>query len=369
MTNDSPTNRRDFLTRVLPDGTGSDASESQSRPTGDVAAGSARIVPAAGDTLRLGARVMACDFTVILNPGRDSGLGAASDALNLVGELEDQLSVYRGGSEVTRLNRRAAHAPVAVTQNLFDLLARSRDLAFELDGAFDPTIGPLLRLWRRGQEEHRLPTDDDVAAVRSLIGMQHVQLNEARLTVAFDRDGVELNFGANGKGYAVDRAGAVLTAGGVADWLIHGGHSSILGRGHHAGHRGWPIGLRNPLFPRESWATILLHNQAMATSGSGVQFYRIQGNRYNHIVNPLTGWPVEGQLSVTVFAPTAELADTLSTAFFVMGVEKARRYCDNHREVGAILTPPPEQGRKLTPILCNIPPENLFFHHDTDIAD
>ncbi|MDA0831836.1 MAG: FAD:protein FMN transferase [Planctomycetota bacterium] len=309
---------------------------------------------------------MACDFTVILNPGPKSQLAPASESLNLVGEIEEQLSVYRDSSEVSRLNRYAARMPFSVKQNLFDLLLRSRELSVELNGAFDPTAGPLLRLWRRCQDDHRLPTPDEIATAIFVVGMHHVQLDNENLTVAFDGTGVELNFGANGKGYAVDRAGDVLSDAGVDDWLIHGGHSSILARGKHAGHSGWPIGLRNPLFPRETWATILLSNQAMATSGSGVQFYRIQGRRYNHIIDPRIGWPVEGQLSVTVFAPTAEIADTLSTAFFVMGVEKGREYCKNHPEIAAILTPPPETGRTLKPILCNIPPENLFFHQDID---
>lgn len=362
MTHNSPTNRRGFLARVIPAGA---AGETTAR---EASAHSARTIPVARSTVRLGARAMACDFTVILNPGphADTRLEPASAALNLVGELEDQLSVYREHSEISRLNRRAAEAPFRVKRNLFDLLTRSLDISRDLGGAFDPTTGPLIRLWRKGQDEHGLPTDNDITAVRELIGVDHIRLDKDELSVAFDRPGVELNFGANGKGYAVDEAGKVLTDAGVVDWLLHGGHSSILARGDHAGYGGWPVGLRNPLFPRDLWATIVLRNQAMATSGSGVQHYRIAGNRYNHIVNPLTGRPVEGQLSVTVFAPTAELADTLSTAFFVMGVENARRYCDNHQKVGAILTPPPQHGRKLVPILCNIPPEYLFFHQETE---
>ncbi|MFN0195221.1 MAG: FAD:protein FMN transferase [Planctomycetaceae bacterium] len=356
MNDDSPTHRRDFLTRVIP--TSSLAESNIENSSASVE----RAIPSARDTIRLGARAMACDFTVIMNPGSSSRLVAASTALDLVGELEEQLSVYRESSEISQLNRRAAQLPVSVQQNLFDLLCRSRDISLELSGAFDPTTGPLIRLWKRCQEEHRLPTDAELEAVRSLIGMHHIQFNPENISVKYDQPGVELNLGANGKGYAVDRAGAVLTDDGITDWLIHGGHSSILANGNHTGYQGWPIGLRNPLFPRELWATILLQNLAMGTSGSGVQFYRIQGNRYNHIINPQTGWPVEGQLSVSVFAPTAELADALSTAFFVIGVEKSRQYCNNHPEIGAILTPAPEHGRKLSPVICNIPPEILFFH-------
>ncbi len=361
MNDDSPSSRRDFLTRVIP--TPSSLAETNiEKPLLSVEPSQSVPIPTARETVRLGVRAMACDFTVIMNPGSSSRLVAASAALDLVGELEEQLSVYRESSEISQLNRLAAQLPVIVQQSLFDLLCRARNISLDLSGAFDPTTGPLIRLWKQCQEEHRLPANAELDAVRSLIGMHHIQFNSKNNSVKFDRQGVELNLGANGKGYAVDRAGAVLIDDGVADWLIHGGHSSILARGNHAGHQGWPIGLRNPLFPRELWATVLLRDRAMGTSGSGVQFYRIQGNRYNHIINPQTGWPVEGQLSVSVFAPTAELADALSTAFFVIGVEKARQYCDNHPEVGAILTPAPKLGRKLSPIICNIPPEILFFH-------
>jgi thiamine biosynthesis lipoprotein len=99
----------------------------------------------------------------------------------------------------------------------------------------------------------------------------------------------------------------------------------------------------------------------MSTSGSGVQYFRHAGKRYGHILDPRTGWPVDDVLSVTVLAPTAAEADALSTAFFVLGLEKTRAYCDNHRGVAALVIPPPRQGRRLEAINCGIPDELLTF--------
>lgn len=181
--------------------------------------------------------------------------------------------------------------------------------------------------------------------------------------VTFEREGLEFNLGAIGKGYAVDRAGDVLAAQGTQNWLIHGGRSSIRAQGSHAGHSGWPVGLQNPLLPDKPFATILLENAALATSGTAVQWFRHEGKRYGHILDPRSGWPVETLLSVSVIAPDSAMADALSTAFFVLGVEKSLACCDNlEASVGAIFFPLPKQGQTLEPILHNIPADNWFTH-------
>jgi thiamine biosynthesis lipoprotein len=121
------------------------------------------------------------------------------------------------------------------------------------------------------------------------------------------------------------------------------------------------VGVKNPLFTDERYATLLLRDQAMATSGSNIQYFRFQGRRYGHILDPRTGWPADELLSVTVLAPTAAEADALSTAFYVLGLEKALEYCDNHPSIGALLVPPPQQGRRLEPVVRNISDDALFL--------
>lgn len=357
-----PSSRRDFLTgRAL---------RSEVERHGDALAdelvgrGDGRREPAGGATVRLATRAMACDFSVLLNPGPGEHLEAASNALDRIHQLEDQLSVYREWTELSQLNRNAAEASVAVESQLFQLLRTACDLADRTAGAFDPTSGPLVALWRRSRQEDRIPTASEIESALKQTGVEHVRFDDADCRVQFDRIGTEINLGGIGKGYALDRAGQMLQEAGAGDWLIHGGHSSILARGDHNGLGGWPVGLRDPLFPQRRLATLLLKDRGFSTSGSGVQFFRHGGKRYGHILDPRTGWPVDGMLSVTVLTPTAAEADALSTAFFVMGVEKAQEYCDNHKEVSALLIPPPRRGRRLEPIVCGISEDVLFFASD-----
>ena len=208
---------------------------------------------------------------------------------------------------------------------------------------------------------NRIPTDDEIADCRTRTGIEHVGFDRAAKTVRFDLNGVELNLGAIGKGFALDRSAAILRERGLDNWLYHGGHSSILAAGDHNGQGGWPVGIGNPLFTTQRFGTILLKDAAMSTSGSNIQFFRHQGRRYGHILDPRTGKPAEELLSVTVVAPTAAEAEGLSTAFFVLGVEKSRAYCDNHTNIGALLVPLPKQGKRLEPIVCGIPDDVLFL--------
>jgi thiamine biosynthesis lipoprotein len=268
-------------------------------------------IPGAGPTVRLQTRAMACEFGVVMNPGAPRQVMLASDALDMIHALEAQMTVYRSESELSEINRRAASAPVTVEESLFRLLMVARDISEETAGAFDPTSGPLIALWRRCRGEGRIPTPAEIGQTLSIVGMSHVHFEPGRYAIWFDRPGVELNLGAIGKGHAVDRAAGFLLQEGLESWLFHGGYSSVLVRGPHAGHDGWPVGLRNPLIPHERLGTILLCDQALATSGSNVQYFRHEGQRYGHILDPRTGWPPSHLLSVTVIAPTAAAVDCL----------------------------------------------------------
>lgn len=340
----SGSSRRDFLTGQLP------GSQSQTA------------IPSRGPTVMLRTTAMATDFDVILNPdGPPDQLAAASAALDDVHRLEAQLSVYREDSELSVLNREAAIRPMTAASHLFRLLHRGYDISRQTAGAFDPASGSLIQLWQRCRRESRIPTADEVTNALSRSGLSHVQFDQAAETVAFDQPGVEFNLGAIGKGYAVDDAGKILNHNGVENWLVHGGKSSVLARGKHAGHDGWPVGLRNPLLPDRPYLALLLKDAALSTSGTAVNWFRHQGKRYGHILDPRTGWPVETMLSVSVIAPDAALSDALATAFFVLGVEKTLECCDNFPEVSVILFPLPADGRTLNPILHRVPAERVFW--------
>ena len=324
-----------------------------------------RIQPSAGVTVRLTTRAMACDFSVIMNPGPTEQIEAAGNALEAIHAIEGWLSIYRESSELSAVNRGTVD-PVSVRGDLFELLQKAVEISARTDGAFDMATGALTRLWRSCRTEQRIPSQEEISSALNVSGLQHLGLIPASNSVILRRSGMILDPGAIGKGYALDEADRLLMEAetGPKSYLLHGGHSSLKARGGHHGHSGWPVGIGNPLFTEKRLGTLLLNNSAMATSGSNIQFFRHEGRRYGHILDPRTGWPVEGMLSVTVLAPSAALADALSTAFFVMGVEKARQCCENWSDVGAILIPFPDQGRKVQPVVIGIPDDLIVWDED-----
>jgi FAD:protein FMN transferase len=312
-------------------------------------------------------RAMACQFEIYLNARQyENGSEAALEALDLVEQLEDQLTVYRDHSEISQLNRTAADRPVAVEPRLFELLALAVDLHRQTKGAFDITAGPLSKIWGFTRRAGAIPTNDELAASLDLVGSQHLQLDAEQHTVAFLRHGVSINLGAIGKGYALDRCAEQLTDAGIDDVLLHGGNSSVLARGSHAAtpRQGWSIGVRNPLRPEQRLGELRVVDQALATSGSGSQFFIHEGQRYGHILDPRTGWPAQGVLSTTVIAPTAALADALSTALYVMGPDEAVEFCREHEEIAALMVCPGEKLGELKMYGWNIPPNQ--WHPITD---
>jgi FAD:protein FMN transferase len=302
--------------------------------------------------MQISRRAMATDFEIYLNAsqhGRETE--AALRALDLVEELEGQMTVYRPHSEVMDVNRRAADGPVAVEGRLFQILQLALQLSRETGGAFDLTAGPLSRTWGFYRREGQLPDPEALQQAMGRVGYRWLELDDQRHTIRFLQRGVEINLNAVGKGYAVDRCGELLRAAGVEDFLIHGGQSSVLAGGSRAGQepnsRGWSVALRHPLKPTQRLAEIWLRDRALGTSGSGVQFFHHQGRRYGHVLDPRTGWPAEGVLSATVLAPTAAWADAASTACFVLGPAGTEEYCRNHPEVAAILVCPGQRSGSL----------------------
>ncbi|NQT14238.1 MAG: FAD:protein FMN transferase [Planctomycetes bacterium] len=304
--------------------------------------------------IRVSRRAMACEFEVLLAAGRhEAGTEASLEALDLVEALEEQMSVFRPTSEICRLNRTCAAGPVEVDSRLFELLELAFELNIQTDGALDVTAGPLGEAWGFARRAGAVPDDETLARARQNVGGHLVELDGERQTVRFRHSGVELNLGCIGKGYALDRAAELLSAAGIDDFLLHGGQSSILARGSSritnaastdAKSFGWVVGIPHPIDRSRRLAELRLRDRGLGTSGSGTQHFRHQGRRYGHILDPRTGRPAEGVLSVTVLAPTAARADALSTAFFVMGVEKSLEFCASRPEIGAVLLQPGHGG-------------------------
>ena len=322
-----------------------------------------RVAPTSGSTIHVATRAMACEFSVIMNPGPHEHVAAVGDVLELVHEIESWLSIYNPNSEISRVNHDAATKPVHARRTLFELLQTAKTLFDQTDGAFDIAAGAQIKLWKDYRAEKRIPTDDEIADVLLRSGTQHLSLDDNATTVRFGVKGLQLDPGGIGKGFALDEATAWLkkTEECPHEFLVHGGHSSLVACGGNNGHPGWPVGIGNPLFTKKRLGTVLLCDQAMSTSGSNIQFFRHAGQRYGHILDPRTAMPVDGMLSVTVFADSAAIADALSTAFFVLGVENARKCCDNLPGVGAILIPFPTKGNRVSPTVVGVPADRIFW--------
>ena len=282
-------------------------------------------------------RAMACHFEILLAAEDGVFVPAARAALDQIDRLEDELSVFRETSWVAALNRRAACGPMVVPAHLIDLLAACQRLHRETGGAFDITTTPLSRCWGFLRREGRLPDPEAIEAARTLVGFDAVQLNQKDRSVRFSRTGIELNLGAIGKGYALDRASSGLRTSGVVHALLSAGRSSLVAVGGRGD--GWRIDLVSPLVAGRAIAGLWLRNAAVGTSGAGEQFVIAGGHRYGHVIDPRTGWPASGVVSASVVASDAASADALSTAFLVGGIDLARRYCAEHRDVLALITP------------------------------
>jgi thiamine biosynthesis lipoprotein len=298
--------------------------------------------PPAFSLLRVSRRAMATKFEVAIPFGSHPfAQAAAEDALDLIDDLEDQLTVFRDHSEVSQLNARASAGPVATERHLFDLLGFCAGLTRETDGAFDIATGSLIKAWGFYRREGRVPAPAERTAAMAKTGMRHVILDERTRSVKFRVPGVEFNLGAVGKGYALDRAAELLrTKWGVRSALLHGGGSSILAIGHPPGNpRGWPVGLAHPWDEDASLGTVWLRDRALGTSAATFQHFVYNGRKLGHLLDPRTGWPAEGTASASVTAPTAAEADAMSTALFVLGADAADRLTRTRPQLGAVVLP------------------------------
>jgi thiamine biosynthesis lipoprotein len=287
--------------------------------------------------IRVHRRAMACRFEVTLSGEDARHVPAAREVLDEIDRIESALTVFRDTSDLVRLNKTASHAPVAVDEALFALLRLCRELHTSTGGAFDVTTTPLSRCWGFLRREGRLPSAEEIAGARALVGMDGVELDEAGRTVRFRRPGMELNLGSIGKGHALGQVAARLRSRGVRHALLSAGGSSVLALGGRGA--GWVVDLRSRQVSRERLARVRLRDAALATSGAGEQFVEIGGTRYGHVLDPRTGSPAAGVLSASVIAADAAVADGLSTAFLVGGIELARRYCADHAGTLALVTP------------------------------
>jgi thiamine biosynthesis lipoprotein len=284
---------------------------------------------------------MGCTFALVLH-GADPHVleRAATEALDEVDRLDRLMSHFRADSALSLVNREAGERPVTVDPELFTFLERSLGWARRSGGAFDPTVGPLLAVWGFHGADGRMPTLTAQRRARAAVGFRGVALDAGDRSVRFLRPGMALDLGGIGKGYAVDRAVAVLRRHGVTRALVSAGGSSIYGLGQPPDAAEWPVRIQpGPGLPER---TVHLRSRALAVSGSATRAFTHKGQRYGHVFDPRNGRPVRDVQAVLILADNATDADALDQVVAVL----------EPRRAAALLPPDTEatvfaQGREL----------------------
>jgi FAD:protein FMN transferase len=269
----------------------------------------------------------------------------ANLAFNEIDALEARISSWQRGSQTSEINNNAFERPVRVTPTVLKFLQTAQRIARETDGAFDCTVGPLIDLWRTARDQESLPTHAEIEAALQQCGYENIEIDPEYRTVRFLAEGMRLNFGAIGKGHALDEAAQILEQYGVEIALLDAGGSTYLATGIPPNEAGWTVRVHQPYNMEETLAEVVLGVGAFSTSTNAGAKMVVDGRAYGHIIDPRTGWPAEGKRLAMALAPTAAEADALSTAFYVMDEASIRRYCGSHPEIQALVAP--ETGPEL----------------------
>lgn len=289
--------------------------------------------PAKAETLRLESSVVAMGSAysvVVYGEDRTRMEEAVDAAFEEVHRLDQMLSNYKPESELSEINRNAAERPVQVTQEMFNLLAACVEYSRESEGAFDITVGPLMKVWGFYKGTGRLPHRAEVMGALETVGYRNILLDAANRTVRFAKAGVELDPGGIGKGYAVDRMVEVLKQYGIQTALVSAAGSSIYGLGAPPGEKGWKVQIRDPKDEKKTVADVYLKDESMSTSGNYEKFFRAEGRIYSHIMDPRTGWPAQGVLSVSAVTPRTIDSEGWTKPLFVNG----KAWSEKHKPAG-----------------------------------
>ena len=252
---------------------------------------------------------------------------AIAEAFAAIAEVDRLMSNYRNDSELSGVNTRAATEPVTLSAPLFSVIAAAQQVSDRSGGAFDITVGPLVRLWGFHDKKPHLPTDPELQAVKPLVDYRNLLLDEASHTIRFARPGVEIDLGGIAKGFAVELAANVLKRHGLAGFIDAGGNQYMLGL--PPGKSSWTVGVRDPDRADGLIGAIDSAAGSVSTSAGYATFLTAGGKRYGHIMDPRGLHPSEACLSVTTIALDGTLADAASTAAFVLGPERGLALIDS----------------------------------------
>ena len=268
---------------------------------------------------------------ILYAPSSEVAEKAAKDAFDSFQKVNEIMSTYDSGSELSRLNE--SRGSTRVSEDLFIVLRAAKHYYTLSDGAFDVTVGPLVRLWRRAFRQREFPSEQYIRQAKELVGNHLWELEERTQSVRLLKAGMRLDLGGIAKGYAIDRAFDIIQKHGIASLLVDAGGDFRVGAPPPPNTEGWKIAKGDE--------TVFMKNTAMATSGGRFQFVEIDGVRYSHIVDPKTGLGITGLQTVHVTAPTAMEADALATIVSILGKEKGEALIDKLPKVSVEINKEP----------------------------
>ncbi len=290
-----------------------------------------------GEDHAMGTHLAYASFTT---PSLDAGrLHAAFDAATAeIRRLEKLMTTWDPSSEVSQVNAAAGKQAVAVGQETFDVIRESLHASEISSGCFDITFETLHGLWKFDQDlDPHPPTAADVRARLKYVGYRHVKLDARKLTVLLDESHVRIGLGGIAKGYAVDKATKVLLDAGLTSFYVQAG-GDLYTRGAKPDGTPWQAGIRDPRGPEgDYFAVMSVQDHAFSTAGDYERSYLVDGKRYHHIIDPRTGYPATASRSVTIWAPTALLADEIDDAVFILGPDKGLALVESLDDVGAVI--------------------------------
>lgn len=315
---------------------------------------------------------MATQFEITLYGENELHLSTvAEEVMREIDRLEAQLSFYRADSDVRQINAYAAYQPVSLDPRVYRLLERAQELNKVTQGTFDITVAPLMRCWGFVGASGQMPTPEAVEAARAIVGMDHVILDPDEYTVAFNREGVEIELGAIGKGYAIEQCVEMLREYEIKSALLHGGTSAVYALGAPPDADAWKVALQKPFMSQKEQAEIeqieqVKHEEEKKQAESGKEvdepegnyltvvemrdvslsvsaphgkWFASQGRRYGHVIDPRTGYPTSRGLLAAILMPSATDGDALSTGLLTLGeafLPTLQAYCPESRALVAV---------------------------------
>ena len=257
-------------------------------------------------------------------------------AIAEVKRIENLISDWIPTSQISKVNQNAGISPVKVDKEVFDLVERATKISKLTSGAFDISYASMDRIWKFDGSMKEMPTPEEIRKSVEKVGYQNIILNSKDTTIFLKNKGMKLGLGGIGQGYIADKIKVLLQEKGCNSGLVNvSGDINTWGKQPNGNL--WTVGIVNPMNKNKVFATFPLDDSAVETSGSYEKYVTFNGKRYSHIIDPRTGYPATGIISVSVFAKQTELADALATGIFVMGVEVGLDLVNQLKGIGCII--------------------------------